>query len=80
MGKNVSRTQNLGLDSDFRYKLLVDSMGENLWVVDLNNRFIYISPSVRNVLGYTAEEVLNLTPEELLTDDTYPLMMNLFKE
>lgn len=80
MGKNVSRTQNLGLDSDFRYKLLVDSMGENLWVVDLNNRFIYISPSVRNVLGYTADEVLELTPEEILTEDTYPLMMNLFKE
>lgn len=68
------------LASENKYKLLVDNMAENLWVIDLDNRFTYISPSVRNVLGYTAEETIVLRPEQILTEESYEEMMALFRQ
>jgi len=40
------------------YRLLAKNAQDVIWMTDLNGRFTYISPSVVNLRGYTAEEVM----------------------
>jgi PAS domain S-box-containing protein len=56
--------------SEKHYRLLVEHMRDVVWILDPDTlRFSYVSPSVRRLRGYTAEEVMNepldaaLTPE-----------------
>jgi two-component system, sensor histidine kinase and response regulator len=51
-------------------RLLVENMGDVLWVMDPEaNAFVYVSPSVERLRGFTAEEVMaqpadaSMTPE-----------------
>ena len=41
------------------YQLLVESLRDVVWVLDVvSRRFIYVSPSVRELVGHTAAEVM----------------------
>ena len=41
------------------YQLLIDNAPEMFWILDLNEeRFLYISPAVESIRGYTVEEML----------------------
>ncbi|WP_374247071.1 diguanylate cyclase domain-containing protein [Zoogloea sp.] len=45
--------------SEEKYRLLTETMKDVVWTVDTDSlRFIYVSPSVERLRGYTAEEVL----------------------
>lgn len=47
--------------SETRYRLLAENVTDVIWTVDLNQRVTYVSPSVKRVLGYDAEEVMGQT-------------------
>jgi PAS domain S-box-containing protein len=48
-------------ESDARYKLISENSADVIWLMDVASlRLRYISPSVFNLLGYTAEEALSL--------------------
>ncbi|GAK54045.1 diguanylate cyclase/phosphodiesterase with PAS/PAC sensor(S) [Candidatus Moduliflexus flocculans] len=50
------------------YRLLADNMADVVWVFNLDaQRFTYVSPSVRQLRGYTPEEVLTQTMAEVVT-------------
>ncbi len=59
-------------------------MAENttdiLFVQDLDLNMIYISPSVKPVSGYTVEEALNMSMEDLMTPDSYKRAVNSFQK
>jgi PAS domain S-box-containing protein len=66
--------------SEAKYRLLADNVRDNIWVLRLGDlRFTYISPSVRDILGYTPEEAVELTLEEILTAESLTLFMNFLK-
>ena len=51
-----------------QYRLLAERSSDVVWVLDLETgRFRYTSPSVHRLRGYTAEEVMEQTLEEVLT-------------
>ncbi|HUH79153.1 MAG TPA: PAS domain S-box protein [Methanoregula sp.] len=45
-------------ESEERHRLLADNATDVIWTMDLSGRFTYVSPSVRKLRGYTAEEAL----------------------
>jgi len=60
--------------SEEKYRLLTEQASDVIWVLNLSNdKFTYISPSVLQLRGVTAEEAMNqrledaLTPESLVT-------------
>ncbi len=60
------------LESEARYRLIADNAVDVIWVLDpIAGKFIYVSPSVEKLRGYTPEEVMTqpmdaaLTPESL---------------
>ena len=46
-------------DSEGKYRALTESMKDVVWVLDVEaQRFLYVSPSVTQLRGYTPEEIL----------------------
>jgi PAS domain S-box-containing protein len=43
-------------ESETRYRLLAEKMTDIVWIMDMNLRTIYITPSVEATLGFTPEE------------------------
>ena len=43
-----------------RYRALIENSGDAVVILDPGGKPTYVSPSVKNVLGYTDEEVLNM--------------------
>lgn len=56
--------------SEERHRLLADNAADVIWTMDLDGHFTYVSPSVQKLRGYTVEEVLAQTPEEVLCPDS----------
>ena len=55
--------------SEERFKNLVETTNDFIWEVDENLVYIYASPQVENILGYTPEEILGKTPWDLMPPD-----------
>lgn len=54
--------------SEARYRLLADNSTDVIWTMDLEGRLTYVSPSVVKLRGYTVEEVLSQSFDELLCE------------
>jgi PAS domain S-box-containing protein len=55
-----------------RYQLIATNIEDVIWVLDVETKkFTYISPSVEKLRGYTVEEVLNQTMDEIMTEDSF---------
>ncbi|MDD5175945.1 MAG: PAS domain S-box protein [Sterolibacterium sp.] len=55
-------------ESETRYRLLADNISDVLWVLNLEQkRWVYVSPSVKRLLGYSVEEVLAQPVEHTTT-------------
>ena len=54
-------------ESERQYRLVTENMTDVIWKIDADSptRFNFISPSVAHLLGYTAEEAMNMTPEAI---------------
>jgi len=56
------------MKSENIYRLLANTMEDVIWLMDIKeNRFLYISPSVYHLLGFTPEEVLAAPVDQILT-------------
>ncbi|MBP2669812.1 MAG: multi-sensor hybrid histidine kinase [Deltaproteobacteria bacterium] len=53
-------------ESRKRYQDLVESLSDWVWEVDGNAVYTYVSPKVRDLLGYEPEEVIGKTPFDLM--------------
>ncbi|MDP1827264.1 MAG: diguanylate cyclase [Archangium sp.] len=48
------------------YRALVEVTSDWLWEVDADGRYSYVSPKVKDLLGYEADEVLGRTPFDFM--------------
>lgn len=55
-------------ESEARYRFLADNISDVIWIANLQTRaWMYMSPSVEKLLGYTAEEVMAMPLGQLLS-------------
>jgi PAS domain S-box-containing protein len=52
--------------SEARYRALIEASFDWIWETDADGRYTFASPRVAQLLGYTPEEVLGLTPFDLM--------------
>jgi diguanylate cyclase (GGDEF)-like protein/PAS domain S-box-containing protein len=57
-------------ESESQYRLLADNATDVIWTMDLSGKFTYISPAIEQLRGYTPEEVLNQSLEEVFTTES----------
>ena len=62
------------------YNRLEHNLTDVVWIMDLHQRFIRVSPSINQVMGYTVEESYNLTIEEVMTPASYQKVLQTFDE
>jgi PAS domain S-box-containing protein len=66
--------------SEERYRLLAENVRDVIWSTDMNLRFTYVSPSVKYLGDRTAEEVMYMSLDQLLTPASRELAMKVFAE
>jgi PAS domain S-box-containing protein len=63
-----------------KYRLLAENVRDVIWTMDLNLQFTYISPSVKHLRGYTAEEVMTQSLNEVLTPSSLKVAVKTFED
>ena len=56
-------------ESEEKYKLIVENSTDIIFTLDIAGRFIYLSPSIKNVLGYAPLELIGVPFHSLVHPD-----------
>jgi PAS domain S-box-containing protein len=56
-------------ESEKRFRNLIETTSDWVWEVDENGVYTYVSPRLRDLLGYQPEEVLGKTPFDFMPPD-----------
>jgi diguanylate cyclase (GGDEF)-like protein/PAS domain S-box-containing protein len=67
-------------ESEEKYRLLAENARDIIWTMDMNLQFTYMSPSVLQVRGYTVEEVMAQSLEEVFTPSSLEIASKAFAE
>ena len=67
-------------ESEGRIRNLVETTSDWVWEVDAQGVYTYVSPRVRELLGYTPEEVIGKTPFDLMSSGEAARVRALFGE
>lgn len=63
-----------------RFQDLVETVNDWVWEVDRNGVYTYVSPRIRDLLGYEPEEVIGITPFALMPDSEAQRVGRAFEE
>jgi PAS domain S-box-containing protein len=64
--------------SEALYRLLADNISEHVWIMDLNLKLIYISPSAEKLYGYTMDEIRKMSFQKLFTPESVQIISEMF--
>lgn len=68
-------------DIEEKHKLIADHLVDALWVINAETLcYQYITPSIKQIAGYTADEFMNLSVRDRLTPASFQKMMSLLLE
>lgn len=67
-------------ETEEKFKLITENSIDEIWVRDLNLNIIYVSPSSVRVHGYTPEELIKLSIDDLLTQESVYYVKHILKE
>jgi PAS domain S-box-containing protein len=63
--------------SEERYRLLADNVTDNIWVLQLSDlHMLYTSPSVKQLLGYSPDEITEMPLSGYLTPESFEKVSN----
>jgi len=65
-------------ESEKKYRLLADHMKDQVWLMDMDLKWEYISPSMEKLLGYNLEELKKIPLDKLLTATSFHKAMEHF--
>jgi len=65
-------------DSEERFRNLVETTSDWIWEVDENAVYTYVSPRIRDILGYEPEEILDKTPFDLMPPEESRRVADIF--
>jgi diguanylate cyclase (GGDEF)-like protein/PAS domain S-box-containing protein len=74
------QAENALRESEERYHFIADHTADHIWTMDLSMRFIYSSPAVFKILGYTVEELMTKTFDQYLTPESLMMMKKVLME
>lgn len=67
--------------SEERYRMLADNVGDGIWLMSLKTlRLVYASQAVVRALGYSLEELNNISLDQLMTPESYARMRGMLAE
>lgn len=67
-------------ESEEKYRLITENTADLISILDLNLRFSYISPASMRFRGFTVEEAMEQTLDQVLTLDSMRLALTVFEK
>ncbi len=64
--------------SEEKFRNIVENVGDVVWEIDANRCFTYVSPVIKQLLGYEPEEILGTLPTRLMLADEAKRVEDLF--
>ncbi|MGE5394319.1 MAG: PAS domain S-box protein [Candidatus Saccharibacteria bacterium] len=64
------RKQAMIMESEAKYRLIAENAGDVVFTLDRELNYTYISPSIKNLLGYDPDEIMRHRIGELLTPES----------
>ncbi len=55
--------------SEHRFRSMIENSAGGVMIISADRKLVYVSPSVKPIMGYTADEFINLDIEELIHPD-----------
>jgi PAS domain S-box-containing protein len=65
--------------SEEKFRLIAENTGDNITVLDLNLNLTYVSPSIMKIRGYSTEEAIHQTLDQIFTPESFKKIMQIFK-
>jgi PAS domain S-box-containing protein len=66
--------------SEERYRLIAENTADYIWIFDLDLNLTYISPAVRKIRGFSAEEAIAQPLDQVLTPESLGKASAFFRE
>jgi PAS domain S-box-containing protein len=66
-------------ESEKKYRLIAENTADLIMILDMDMHFTYISPAVMRLRGFTVEEAMNQTLNEVLTPESLGLVQTVFE-
>ncbi|NNK84112.1 MAG: PAS domain S-box protein, partial [Desulfobacterales bacterium] len=73
-------TEEVLRESERLYRLLADNVNDNIWTMDMAMKFTYVSPSINRLRGYTVEEAMAQSFEEVVTPASLDIALKAITE
>jgi len=67
-------------DSELKYRILTENVSDVIWTFDQNGKFLYVSPSVQNLIGYTVIEIKHKRMDSILTAESRKAVLQVYKQ
>ena len=67
-------------ESEKRYRLLAENITDVIWMMDMELNYLYISPSIEHLCGYTAEEMIARGIDNTFTANSRKLAYEIIAE
>ncbi len=61
-------------ESESRYRLLADNATDVIWMYSLDDHFVYVSPSVERLIGYSQQEMMQMSKKDILTPQSFQVI------
>ncbi len=62
-----------------QYRLIAENIADVIWTMDMDLKFTYLSPSVYQQRGFTVEEAMSQSVEEVLLPDSLEKVLNIYQ-
>jgi len=56
-------------------RFIADNVVDVIWIIDMNLRYTFLSPSIKKLLGYSTEELLHKDIDITMTPESYAVVM-----
>jgi len=66
--------------SEEKYRLIAENTADVISIMDMNLHFTYVSPATMRLRGFTVEEAMEQTLEQVLTPESMRLGLTVFEE
>jgi PAS domain S-box-containing protein len=74
------RSEQLLRNSERRHRLFAENVNAVLWEMDLRGRYVYLSPSIAKILGYTPDEAIQFALGHVMTVKSAELARRRYQE
>lgn len=66
-------------ESEERYRFIAENTADSIWIMDMHLKLKYISPSVERIRGFSVDEVLSQSLDEMMTPESCTYIETLFQ-